>query len=417
MICILYFMNQRKLYRTIEKITPESYSSEEELFEKIIREIINSEEINITGARIWELDPNSNSYKLIRQLGDIERLEEDFALKVSEYPLFHEIANHRSVMGVETHDRLRAIGIRHYAATGVGEKYKLNGQNLYPYILAFNSDKLDEDLLDTLNIISAAVSSFLRSQRMQQESEALHHELKQAREIQTSILPQHECKFSKYEIYGSTIPETHVCGDFFDYIEIGQKARQLGVLVGDVAGKGISAAVQALYISGALRLGASHQIKTSAYISTLNKMITRVFPDERFATLFYAELFDNKSGLCVYVNAGHNSPIYYDSKKNEVHYLESTGGVLGLTPEQQYVVENINLKQGDLLVIYSDGITEATTSAGDFYGEERLEKLIINNKDRRPKDIVQLVLDDVLSFSVNGKYSDDKTLVVIKRIS
>ncbi len=410
-------MNQRKLYRTIEKITPGNYSSEEELFEKIIREIINSEEIDITGARIWQLDPGSDSYKLTRQIGDIERLEDDFSLKVSEYPLFHEIANHRSVMGIETHDRLRAIGIKHYAATGVGEKYKLNGEPLYPYILAFNSDKMDEELLDTLNIISAAVSSFLKSQRMQQESEAIQLELKRAREIQTSILPQHEYKFSNYEIYGSTIAETHVCGDFFDYVEIGDETRQLGVLVGDVAGKGISAAVQALYISGALRLGASHQIKTSAYISTLNKMITRVFPDERFATLFYAELFDNQSGLCLYVNAGHNSPIYYDSEKDVVHYLDSTGGVLGLTPEQHYVVENINIKKGDILVLYSDGITEATTSAGDFYGEERLEKLVINNKDRRPKDIVQLILDDVLSFSANGKYSDDKTLVVIKRVT
>jgi len=410
-------MNQRKLYKTIEKITPEYYSSVEELFDKIIREIIKTEEIDITGARIWRLDTATNSYRLIKQIGDIERLEEDFALNVTEYPLFHDIADHRSVMGVETNDRLRAIGIKHYAATGVGEKFHLNGHRLYPYILAFNSDKMTEELLDTLNIISAAVTSFLRGQRMQQESEAMQMELKRAREIQTSILPQHEYKFGNYEMYGTTIPEAQVCGDFFDYIEVGDEAHQLGVLVGDAAGKGISAAVQALYISGALRLGASHQIKTSAFISTLNKMITRTFPDERFATLFYAELFDNQSGLCLYVNAGHNSPIYYNAEKNQIRYLETTGGVLGLTPEQHYIVENININKGDMLICYSDGITEATTSAGDFYGEERLEKLILNNKDRPPKDIVQHIIDDVLSFSVNGKYSDDKTLVIVKRTS
>ncbi len=409
-------MNQRKLYRTIESITPENYSSEEELFGKIISEIINNEHINISGARIWQLDPQTRSYKLIHQKGDIERIEDGFKLKVSEYPLFHDIANHRSVMGVESHDRLRAIGIKQYAATGVGEKFNLNGYMLYPYILAFNSDKFDEELLDTLNIISAAVTSFLKSRRIQQESEAMQLELKQAREIQTSILPQHEYTFGNYQIYGTTIPEAHVCGDFFDYVEIGQEARQLGVLVGDAAGKGISAAVQALYISGALRLGASHQIKNSAIISTINNMITRTFPDERFATLFYAELFDNQSGLCVYVNAGHNSPVYYNAETDTIRYLETTGGVLGLTPEQHYLVENINIKKGDLLVLYSDGIIEATTSSGDFYGEERLEKLILNNKDRTPKDIVQLVMDDVISFSANGKYNDDKTLVIVKRI-
>lgn len=409
-------MNQRKLYRTIESITPENYSSEEELFGKIISEIIKNEEINITGARIWQLDTNAKSYKLIQQEGDIERIEEGFKLNISEYPLFHDIADRRSVMGVETHDRLRAIGVKHYAATGVGEKYNVNGYYLYPYILAFNSDKLDEELLDTLNIISAAVTAFLRSRRMQQESEALQLELKRAREIQTSILPQHEYTFGNYQIYGTTIPEAQVCGDFFDYVDIGQEARQLGVLVGDAAGKGISAAVQALYISGALRLGASHQIKNSAIISTINKMITRTFPDERFATLFYAELFNNQSGLCVYVNAGHNSPMFYNAEKNTIRYLEATGGVLGLTPDQHYTVENININKGDILVCYSDGISEATTAAGDFYGEERLEKLILLNKDRPPKDIAQMVLDDVISFSVNGKYNDDKTLVIVKRI-
>jgi phosphoserine phosphatase RsbU/P len=410
-------MNQRKLYRTIENITPEKYSSEKELFSKIIEEIINNENIHLTGARIWKLDPLTRAYKLVHQLGDIQRLDDDFRLKVSEYPLFHDIANHRSVMGLETNEHLRAVGIRHYAATGVGEKYNLNGYMLYPYILAFTSDKLDEELLDTLNIISAALTAFLRSKRMQRESEAIQQELRQAREIQSSILPQHEYKFGNYEMYGTTIPEAHVCGDFFDYVEVGQEARQVGVIVGDVAGKGISAAVQALYISGALRMGASHQLKMSAVITTLNKMITRTFPDERFATLFYAELFDNQSGSCMYVNAGHNSPIYYNGRRDEIQYLENTGGVLGLTPEQNYAAENINIRKGDVLVCYSDGITEATTMAGDFYGEDRLAKLIYTHKDRTPKDIAQIIIDDVISFSVNGKYNDDKTIVVIKRVT
>jgi phosphoserine phosphatase RsbU/P len=409
-------MNQRKLYRTIENLTPENYRSKEELFTKILQEIIRDDKININGARIWKLDTVDQTYKLIHQMGDIERLEDNFQLNVSEYPLFHDIADHRSVKGVETHDRLRAVGIKHYAATGVGEKISLNGFLLYPYILAFNSDKLDEDLLDTLNIISAVVTSYLKSRRMQKESEAMQLELTRAREIQTSILPQHEYSFSNYEIYGTTIPEAQVCGDFFDYIEIGGDTRQLGVVVGDAAGKGISAAVQALYISGALRLGASHQIKTSAFISTINKMITRTFPDERFATLFYAELFDNQSGLCLYVNAGHNSPIFYNGRRNETRYLETTGGMLGLTPEQHYIAENINIRKGDMLVLYSDGITEARNTRGDFFGEERLEEIIKKEHDKSAREIVQSVVDKVIRFSANGKYNDDKTLVVIKRI-
>ncbi len=409
-------MNRRKLFRTIENLTPDNYASTDELFQSVIEEILKNEEINITGARVWQFDDRSYSYQLSKQIGNIERIENGFRLFVDEYPLFNEISEQRSVMGIETNPRLRAIGIKNYAATGVGEKISLNGRQFYPYILAFNSEKLDEDLLDTLNIISSAISSFMRSKRFEQESEVIHLELARAREIQNAILPQHQYKFGNYEIYGTTIPERHVCGDFFDYIEIGEDARHLGVVVGDAAGKGMSAAVQALYISGALRLGAAHQIKPSAYIRTINKMITRTFPDERFATLFYAELFDNKSGSCLYVNAGHNSPIYYNFKTEEIRYLESTGGVLGLSPEQQYSSENINLREGDLLVCYSDGITEAANADSEFYGEARLEKLILSQAHNNPREIVQAVIEEVMQFSSHGTYQDDKTLVVVKRV-
>jgi phosphoserine phosphatase RsbU/P len=409
-------MNQRKLYRTIETITPENYSTVEEVFSRVIEEIIQNESIHITGARIWQLDITNGTYRLIKQLGDIERIEQGFMLSLEEYPLFFDISAQRSVMGIETNPRLRAVGIKNYAATGVGEKLSVNGSKLYPYILAFNSEKFDEELLDTLNIISAAVSSFIRTKRMEKESEAIQMELARAREIQNAILPQHEYKFGSYDIYGTTIPERHVCGDFFDFIEIGEDSRHLGIVVGDAAGKGMSAAVQALYISGALRLGASHQIKPSAYIRTINKMITRTFPDERFATLFYGELFDNRSGLCLYVNAGHNSPIHYNCQTGETRYLENTGGVLGLSPEQQYYSENINLRRGDLLVCYSDGITEATNEESEFFGEDRLENLIIENCHLTPKEIAQHIIEDVQKFGALGKYQDDKTLVVIKRV-
>jgi phosphoserine phosphatase RsbU/P len=409
-------MNHRKLYRTIESITPENYSSAEELFTRVIEEIIQNESIDITGARIWQLDSSRRTYRLIKQLGKIERIEHGFMLSVEEYPLFFDISAQRSVMGIESNPRLRAIGIKNYAATGVGEKISVNGSRLYPYILAFNSEKLDEELLDTLNIISAAVSSFIRTKRMEMETEAIHMELTRAREIQTSILPQHEYKFGSYDIYGTTIPERQVCGDFFDFIEIGEDSRHLGIVVGDAAGKGMSAAVQALYISGALRLGASHQIRPSAYIRTINKMITRTFPDERFATLFYGELFDNRSGLCLFVNAGHNSPIHYNSKTGEIRYLENTGGVLGLSSEQRYYSENINLSKDDILVCYSDGITDAANERSDFYGEKRLENLVVQNNNLTPKELVHIIIEDVQQYGARGKYHDDKTLVVVKRM-
>ena len=133
--------------------------------------------------------------------------------------------------------------------------------------------------------------------------------------------------------------------------------------------------------------------------------------------LFYGELSTDRNGLFLYANAGHNPPFFLKSATDEIVELNPTGMLLGPTPNAKYVIDNINFSINDVLVIFSDGITETADSSYENYGEERLIKQIKKSKKKSSKEITYSILDDVIKFSKDGKYNDDKTLVVIKRVT
>jgi sigma-B regulation protein RsbU (phosphoserine phosphatase) len=239
-------------------------------------------------------------------------------------------------------------------------------------------------------------------------------DLDKARELQKSILPEHEYNFHDYELFGITSPAEIVGGDFFDYIEMGEDDK-LAVIVGDAASKGVSAAAEAMYISGALRMGTSFEIKISPLMKRMNKLVNKIFADDKFASLFYGELSTEKNGLFLYSNAGHNPPMFLKKDSDEIEFLNTTGPVLGPTRNSKFLVDNINIHPGDVLFIYSDGVTDSSDSKFNNYGEERLLDLLKKVKDKTAREINYAVLEDVIKFSKRGAYSDDKTIVVVKR--
>jgi sigma-B regulation protein RsbU (phosphoserine phosphatase) len=409
-------MDQRKLYRTIESLQPERFDTSDELLTHLLEEIVKHEGMKMRGGRIWKLNPRKNSYVLLKQIGEIEHLPEGFSIRISEYPPVFEIARRRSVVAEETHKFLRKKGIGGYAATGIGEKVKVRNAFLYPYLIAFNSDTKDDRLLDTLNIVSSAATSILKSKRIEAQTKLLEQDLDQAYKIQKSILPAHQLTFGDYELFGVSLPDRIVGGDFFDYLAVGDDSDRIGVVIGDAASKGLPAAIEALYVSGALKMGAAFESKMTTLIRRINNLVDQTFADERFVTLFYAELFNNTNGLCLYANAGHNAPMYYKAATGTIELLENTGPVLGLAPDQKYQTENINLAKGDILLLYTDGIVEAVDVNFKLYGEERLKQKLLQVKDLAPREITESILEEVQHFSAQATYSDDKTLVAIKRV-
>lgn len=409
-------MQLRKLYKTIESIASQPFDNEEELLKRVLHALIENEEIDIKGGRIWKFDPRSAAYVLVHQIGDIETIKKNFHVKLKDYPLFSELPKIRTVLATEQNPYLRERGILKYSATGIGEKISWRGKPLYKYVLAFNADRLDDSLTATLNIISASLSSVLRSKRVERKARMLEADIDKAREIQKSILPQHEMRFHKYELYGVSLPARIVGGDFFDYLQIEDDTERLGVVIGDAASKGLSAAAQALYVAGALRMGFEFQTKISSLLARVNKLLHRTFSEEQFVTLFYSELTDDKNGLVLYANCGHNSPIIYRAKTQSWHFLEATGQIMGPFPDEKFHTENILMHNGDVLLLYTDGVSEAINDAGEFYTEERLARRLEEHHHLSPKEITLQLLDDIQHFSSSDEHADDKTIVTIKRI-
>lgn len=417
-------MEQRKLYRTIENFMHKApnFETSEELLCYVIEQIINTDSIEITGGRLWKLNSTKTAYYLLEQMGDVQIIDKGYELKIYEFPVFKEVGFRRAYMGLETNKYLQGKGIYNYSAAGIGDRYKIKESEnstepyyLYNYVMALNGKKLDNDFLNTLNIISVTVSSILKTKKIESKAKENLEELEKASEIQKSILPEHELNFGNYEIFGISIPEKIVGGDFFDYLTTAEDYK-MSIAIGDAASKGISAAAQALYVSGALKMGSSYDISMTSLIRKINKLVYNTFPFERFVTLFYCELYNDKRGLCVFVNAGHNNPYQFIKKTDKIFTLGTTGSVLGPSPATEFTTESTNLDIDDVLVLYTDGIVEAADSNFNFYGEDRLKELIIKHSNLSAKNICTKILDDVQSFNAKGKYSDDKTLVVIKRV-
>jgi sigma-B regulation protein RsbU (phosphoserine phosphatase) len=409
-------MEPKKLYKTVETIASQNFTSNTEMLVSVIRELIEHYSINITGGRVWELDSDPGIYRLLFQTGKLEKIDDNFSIKISEYPIFDLISKERTVVEKETDMILRSKGIFKYSASGVGDKIRYNGKLYYEYLLALNSNEINEEFKITLNIIATALTSKIKQRKYHLRARELRADIDKARELQKSILPEHEYRFHNYELFGITDPAEIVGGDFFDYLDVGGDSERLGVTVGDAASKGVSAAAEAMYISGALRMACNFEIKIYPLMKRMNQLVNKIFADDKFASLFYGELSNDKSGLFLYANAGHNPPLFVKKDSDQIILLNSTGPVLGPAPQAVYTVENINFAIGDVLVIFSDGVTESANSEFEQYGDDRLRELLIKVKERSPKEIAYIILEDVIKFSKNGQYSDDKTLVVIKRV-
>ena len=290
-------MHVRKLYRTIEAIGSKKFDREEDLLRDVLAEVVQNEEIMIKGGRIWKLNQRDGYYDLIAQIGEVQQIKIPYHILVSDYPVFLELPKMRTIIGDEHDKYLRDRGITHYSATGIGPRVCVNDQTLFQYVMAFNADELSDKFTATLNIIGSAVTAALATQKLDRRRKILEQDIDKAREIQRSILPEHEKQFHNYDLYGVSVADRIVGGDFFDYLEIEGDHERLGFVIGDAASKGLSAAAQALYTSGALRMGFEYQTKISSLLSRVNKLLNKTFSEEQFVTLFYGELTDDRNGL------------------------------------------------------------------------------------------------------------------------
>jgi sigma-B regulation protein RsbU (phosphoserine phosphatase) len=250
------------------------------------------------------------------------------------------------------------------------------------------------------------------------EKERLESELTIAREVQRQLFPKDVPYTRTLELKGVCSPARMVSGDYYDFVKLGEGS--LAFAIGDVAGKGISAALLMATIQSTMRtqLGASngspaHGLSTAKLVATLNRQLYANTSLEKYATFYFA-LYHEDTHSLTYTNAGHLSPMLL--RAGEMQMLESTGTVVGAFPLAHYDERTVELEHGDLLVAYTDGIVEPENAYGEMFGEDRLTDLVSRYADADSSELIARTMEAVNVWTGGGELQDDMTMVVARRI-
>lgn len=258
-------------------------------------------------------------------------------------------------------------------------------------------------------IFSFTVSALKRSQ-----NEKIQYEIKVAQQVQSFLLPQTLPSMKTLAYHGVRRSLDNVSGDFYDFLLI--QPHKLLIVIGDICGKGMSAALLMAHIHGVLR--SISQIKgndLSGMMNIVNRSLHTSTEDNKFATLFLGSYDDNDRTL-TYVNAGHNSPFVFRNNGNipKINRLNTEGMLLGFDPHTKYMVKKEQLYPGDTLLLFTDGITEARNDSKEHYGEERIVDIVSVNGERSPILLCDLIFKEVENHIGLEPQYDDMTMIVGK---
>jgi sigma-B regulation protein RsbU (phosphoserine phosphatase) len=262
--------------------------------------------------------------------------------------------------------------------------------------------------LETLATEAAVAIENARLYRQTLEKAKMEQELKIAAEIQQALLPEPQRKGAFFEAVGQSVPCRSIGGDFFDYVDLADQS--FGFAVGDVAGKGAPAALLTAVIQGVFAAQASSGTPPNETLSKVNLAIIRRAIESRFCTAFYAVI--RPGGELTYCNAGHNPPMLFT--KTGVKRLEKGGLILGLFELATFEQDTITVEPGDILVAFSDGVTEALDVAGEEYGEDRLLACVAAAQGKSLQELLDSIFASVREFSSGAVQSDDVTALVLR---
>jgi sigma-B regulation protein RsbU (phosphoserine phosphatase) len=234
------------------------------------------------------------------------------------------------------------------------------------------------------------------------------HEVAEARAIQEGFLPAEIPQLAGYEISAAWQSARVVGGDYYDVLPFDGETR--GLCIADVAGKGMPAALLMSNLQATVRGLASPALPPDEFCARLNALLCRNMARDRFVTLFYAQL-DGPSRRLRYANAGHNPPFVLRADGSHER-LEQGGGILGIFPNQNYALGEVQLQAGDRVVFFTDGVTEAANAAAEEFGDARLLENLRENRGLPARDIQKQILQAVADFS-HSAWHDDATLLVI----
>ncbi len=327
--------------------------------------------------------PDSDEYKLIGRSRDIVFVTEDVPAK------FHQ---------------WREGGLRFHhppQATPWGGTFtRFEDPDGNCFVLMVGRDEVSQDI----DAKRRAVAEKLEADRRAAQ------ELEIAKQVQARLFPQTLPALGTLDYAGVCIQARAVGGDYYDFLDLGRQ--KLGMVISDISGKGIAAALLMAHLQANLRSqSAVAWDQPKRLLRSVNQLFYENSPDNAYATLFFAE-YDDKARRLRYANCGHLSALLLRGD-NTLERLDSTGTVLGLFSEWDCAIEEREIFSGDTLALYSDGITESFNNAGDEFGEQRLIEALRRNRALSSEVLLSSIVEDVQRFSTHEQH-DDITLIIAK---
>ena len=321
----------------------------------------------------------------------VRNLQQDEALK-AQVSIFEQQI--QTMMAVPLQTENRVIGLIYLDSKSLVREFTPDDLNLLTVLANVAAIRIEHE-------------RFLEMERLEQ---IRTQDLRQAAIIQSGILPGVAPEIPGFDIAGHNQASLTVGGDYYDFIPY--SGDRIGVVLADVAGKGMAAALLMTNLQAAVRILAEHPCNLIEMVSRLDQSVYRNTPINRFVTMFFAT-FDPASGQVTYCNAGHNSPLLLRSD-GELELLKPQGTVLGMLPELGYEQATLAFGPGDLLAIFSDGVTEAESPEGEEYGDDRLADLLRASQDESAESIVEKIVADVDRFTEGAPAADDVTVVIAR---
>ena len=305
-------------------------------------------------------------------------------------------------------------GVRSVLAVPLGVSEKVFGIIYADSPIA--EGRFTEDHLKVLTTLASVAAIRVENARLVEarlERERFERELALASEIQQRFQPTAPPHVNGYELQGISFPCYEIGGDYYDFIE--REDGRLVIALGDVSGKGTAAALLMSSLHAAIHAQSASHDSLVATISAVNRYLADNIPANRFVTLFYAEL-DPESGALSFLNAGHNPPLIVHAA-GTVEQLASGGLPLGIKRDAEYREGRTQMQPGDVLVVYSDGVTEAVSPSGEEFGPTRLYEVVSRNVEASAAGIRDRIESSLTKFAQGTSAADDITLVIVKRQS
>lgn len=245
------------------------------------------------------------------------------------------------------------------------------------------------------------------------ERKRLEEELQLARSIQENLLPASFPAWERCEVYGINVPSNQVGGDYFDVIRVNDE--KAIVSIADVSGKGVPASLLMSNLQASLLALSTENKEFHRVVERINDIIYSNTGSDKFIT-FFGGILDTGTLEFTYVNAGHNPPYWVKGASGDLQTLDKGGVLLGFMPGMEYERETIRLEKGDMVVMFTDGVTEAVNERGELYEEPRLEQLLREHRACDARTLTELIAKSVRTYAGSAQQSDDITIVVIRAL-